>query len=177
MHADIKPTNILIDARGQARLSDLDVSVDGATRTSAAHATRTSLAFSAGFTAPEVATQGSSYASDLFSVGMTAASEPVKTACLPSNQAGEGQDEGYDENTAGVEAFVQALTAPAPAGRPTARAAQQHAFFSAARRGRKQTEGTRKCCVKASERCLELKVHPPAPYPALPRLEFTDILS
>eukprot|EP00961_Rhodomonas_salina_P033016 444403-Rhodomonas_salina.2 len=47
VHGDVKPANILIDARDKARLADFDVSVDAATRTSL------TLAFSAGFTAPE----------------------------------------------------------------------------------------------------------------------------
>lgn len=155
----MKPANILIDALGKARLADLDVSVDSRTRTSTQHATRTLLAgYSAGFVAPEVYIHGSSPASDIFSVGKTAATEPVKAACCPSSEVGGVQPEGYDGATAGADAFVEALVKENAAERPSALEAQQHAFCGAVARFGGSSDQGRMCVVKAGARCIDLEV-------------------
>jgi serine/threonine protein kinase len=63
IHGDVKPANILIDARERGLLADFDISIDTKSRTSAAHVTRKSqrstivaiaLGMTAGFAAPEL---------------------------------------------------------------------------------------------------------------------------
>lgn len=169
VHADIKPANILIGAGDRARLADLDVSVDTATRTSTIHAqTKTVLAVSKDFYAPEVLTAGSSAASDMFSLGRTLAVDAIKAACDPLNaphaplaqgqlgwgQAGSGAVDTsmQDHDPSVADAFVLLLTAAQRDQRPSAAEAMQHAFFRPVRQARKSE--ARECCVMASERCL-----------------------
>lgn len=143
VHGDVKPANILIDARDKARLADFDVSVDAATRTSL------TLAFSAGFTAPEVAQHGASAASDIFSVGKTAASDPVRCAC---------QDTESERGEESVDAFVSRLASDEKAARPSAKQAREHPFCTAVLRRVGPRTHARECCVKAGDRCTELTV-------------------
>jgi serine/threonine protein kinase len=42
IHGDVKPANILVDARERGLVADFDISIDTKNRTSAAHVTRKS---------------------------------------------------------------------------------------------------------------------------------------
>jgi len=129
VHSDVKPANILVDARGRARLADFDVSVDSATRISSLRATQ--VGFSQGFAAPELLSAGASPATDLFALG-----EVVRLVVEESPER---------------DCLVEQLQAVDPASRPTAAQLLQHPFFDAISAWGK--DETRQCCIMASERC------------------------
>lgn len=130
VHADIKPGNILLDARGIARLGDFDISVDSGTRTSAAraHATMTQVGFTPGFAAPELLKTGASAASDLFALGATIAEVAP---------AGTERDE-----------LLRKLQAADPAARPNAQQVLADPFFAPVFAWARDER--RACCI-----CLE----------------------
>jgi len=130
VHADIKPGNILLDARGVARLGDFDVSVDSGTRTSAAraHATMTQVGFTPGFAAPELLRSGATAATDLFALGATI----METAPQSPER----------------DLLVKSLQAPEPMSRFSAQQVLQEPFFAPVFSWAKDER--RSCCI-----CLE----------------------
>jgi serine/threonine protein kinase len=144
VHGDVKPANILVDARERGRLADFDVSIDAGQRTSAAWITSAATAattargFTAGFEAPELAAAcRATPATDMFAFGRTV--EAVQRQCEPP-QDSEGAypmealsavaRRVADRARGQTAAFVQALTAAEPGRRPNAEDASKMAFFT-----------------------------------------------
>eukprot|EP00928_Gymnodinium_smaydae_P086801 TRINITY_DN71224_c0_g1_i1.p1 TRINITY_DN71224_c0_g1~~TRINITY_DN71224_c0_g1_i1.p1 ORF type:complete len:1363 (-),score=227.25 TRINITY_DN71224_c0_g1_i1:302-3889(-) len=133
VHSDIKPSNILVDGNGRARLADFDVSVDAASRTSIARATR--VGYSPGFAAPELTATGATCAADVFAFG-----EVAKLVVEESEER---------------DAFVSTLQAVNPSDRPSMSEVLQHAFFAPVSSWREDFGRT--CCIMASDFCCKRK--------------------
>ena len=123
VHADLKPSNILISEQVTARLADFDISVDKATRVSTKHVTSI-VRGTEGFTAPELTVTGATVETDMFAFGAT-----VKLVAEDSS------------------ALVALLCSNKPAERPTASAALRHDFFQPLFQW--QRDERRRCCVYA----------------------------
>ncbi len=144
VHGDVKPANILVDARERGRLADFDVSIDAGQRTSAAWMTSAATAattargFTVGFEAPELAIAGrATHATDMFAFGRTV--EAVQRQCEPPQDSdGARPLEALSavalrvaERARGqTAALVQALTATEPDKRPNAADATKMPFFT-----------------------------------------------
>ena len=136
IHGDVKPANILVDARERGLLADFDISIDTKSRTSAAHVTRKSTiralaqGMTAGFAAPELKSSGQATRhTDMFAYGKTVSQ--VGAQCEPGDAAASEWAEGILKQARGqAAALVGALTAPSPSDRPSAEAATQHPFFT-----------------------------------------------
>ncbi len=139
IHGDVKPANILIDARERGLLADFDISIDTKSRTSAAHVTRKSrrwttvaiaLGMTAGFAAPELQTSGQANRhTDMFAYGKTVSQ--VCAQCEPGDAAAaHGAEDILNQARGQAAALVGTLTAPLPSDRPSAEAATQHPFFT-----------------------------------------------
>jgi serine/threonine protein kinase len=92
IHGDVKPANILVDARERGLLADFDISIDTKSRTSAPHVTRKStigamaLGMTVGFAAPELQTSGQATRyTDMFAYGKTVSQ--VGAQCEPGDAA------------------------------------------------------------------------------------------
>lgn len=139
LHGDLKPSNVLVDDSGRPILLDFGLSSLAAR----SHGGVRQVAMTPGYTAPEVASQGNSVASDIHALGVMlrallcgvgpapgdtfAASTPLP---LPSEEARRGLDEAarlrgcrdrgaLAKALAGdLDAIVSACVAPDPADRP-----------------------------------------------------------
>jgi hypothetical protein len=122
VHADVKPSNILIGPGGRGVLADFDIAVDSGARTTQQYlaTTRHRVGWTPGFEAPELAETGSSAAADVFALGRTVAA--LRDKCVEAERAASAAE---------VDAFVAALTAREPEVRPSADEAGQHAFYRA----------------------------------------------
>jgi serine/threonine protein kinase len=136
IHGDVKPANILVDARERGLLADFDISINTKNYTSAAHVTRKSTiraiaqGMTAGFAAPELQSSGQATRhTDMFAYGKTVGQ--VGAQCEPGDAAAAQGAEGIVYQARGqAAALVGALTAPSPSDRPSAEAATQHPFFT-----------------------------------------------
>jgi serine/threonine protein kinase len=136
IHGDVKPANILVDARERGLLADFDISIDTKSRTSAAHVTRKSTiraiaqGMTAGFAAPELQSSGQATRhTDMFAYGKTVSQ--VGAQCEPGDAAAaRGAEIILNQARGQAAALVGALTAPSPSDRPSAEAATQHPFFT-----------------------------------------------
>ncbi|CAE8632833.1 unnamed protein product, partial [Polarella glacialis] len=127
IHADIKPSNILIDCAGRPHLADFDISVDTATRLTAEY---TRAGGTLGFIAPELAEeQGPSTASDMYSFGATL------RATMPRELIAGSGNNNNTNNTNNNNSYLDLLNKLMdidPSRRLSASLAAQHAYFEAA---------------------------------------------
>ena len=115
VHADVKPSNILIGPGGRGVLADFDIAVDSGARTTQQYlaTTRHRVGWTPGFEAPELAEKGSTAATDVFALGRTVAALRDKCFAALRDECTEAERAASAASTAEVDAFVAALTARA----------------------------------------------------------------
>eukprot|EP00937_MAST-01D_sp_MAST-1D-sp2_P001926 g1926.t1 len=120
VHADLKPANILIDAKGVPRLTDFETSRDSAA--GAATATLSKVGGTQGFTAPELHAKGAhpTPASDMFACGRLLAEARAAMKDLDTDAA------GLDA----LDDLIAQLTHDDAGARPTIAQALEHRYFT-----------------------------------------------
>lgn len=119
MRADIKPSNIFVDAAGEARLGDFDVSRSVVTRTALITTRVAPGGMTLPYAAPEVVAGQPCQASDVFSMG-------VAVCEVHFGQASDQPPADAPDALAGLIVDMAAATA---ADRPTAFAALSYPYF------------------------------------------------
>ena len=133
VHADVKPSNIMVTGSEHGCLADFDLSLNYSERISTAFAStsRTAVGYTPGFEAPELLHTGSTIATDMYAFGKTV--ECVKGRCGGaelSEAFAAGELEGEPLTSAAADEFIHLLTAPDPSERLKADEALKHSFFS-----------------------------------------------